>query len=400
MATLSFETLRFEDRKDFVRVNFLNLFHFDVQPDVLERIGRFSLEKNSITFENVSEKRAVNKFNLLLADSFRSLKNRVNSKQTIYIHKNSGIPLIGNISFGIIDRGSNLLEVRPISSCNIKCIYCSVDEDARPVDFVVESDYIVEEARKIADYKGEGLQIHIGSQGEPMLYADMVSLIRGLKQIPQIKFISIVTNGTLLNEKLIDELVEAGLDMFNLSLNAMNKELAVKIADAGYNLERILKIAGYISKKAELVIAPVWIPGINDEEIEQLIEFTKSLKNDRFTPKAGIQKYLHYKFGRNPANEMPWEEFYAKLRALEQKHNVKLVVDEKDFGIKGSKPLPKPFKKGEIVEAEIVCNGRLSGEKIAVAKERTISVFGAKKNGKARVRITRDKHNIFAGEVV
>jgi len=400
MTTLKFETLKFEDKKDFVRVNFLKLFCFDIKQESLEKIGKFTVYKNSISFENIPERRAVNKFNLVLEKGFSDLKNRINYKKTIYVHKNSGIPLIGNIAFGIIDRGSNLLEVRPITSCNIKCTFCSVNEDVRPADFVVEKDYLVEQVKEIANFKEEDILIHIGSQGEPTLYGDLVGLVKGLKKIPQVKHISMVTNGTLLHEKLIDELVNAGLDMFNLSLNAMEKKLASEIADAGYNLDRILKIAEYISKKAELVIAPVWVPGVNDSEIGKLIEFTKSLKNEKFTPKLGIQKFLHYKFGRNPVKEMEWDDFYSKLRELEEKHKIKLIVNQEDFEIKKLKSIPKPFKKGDVVKAEIVCNGRLPGEKLAVSKNRTISVFNTNKKGKVRIKITRDKHNLFYGALV
>ena len=44
--------------------------------------------------------------------------------------------------------------------------------------------------------------------------------------------------------------------------------------------------------------------------------------------------------------------------------------------------------------------GRLKNEKIAVAKERSISVPNCNKDkGKVRLKITRTKHNIFIGVV-
>ena len=73
------------------------------------------------------------------------LKNKLNGNNTLYIHKNSGIPLIGSLSFGIIDRGSNMLEIKPLTSCNADCIFCSVDEgpsSKKIRDIVVEKDYL------------------------------------------------------------------------------------------------------------------------------------------------------------------------------------------------------------------------------------------------------------------
>jgi len=49
------------------------------------------------------------------------------------------IPLFGCIAFGIIDRGTNVLQVRPISECPLACIFCSTD--AGPYSFrVVPTD--------------------------------------------------------------------------------------------------------------------------------------------------------------------------------------------------------------------------------------------------------------------
>ena len=43
----------------------------------------------------------------------------------------SGIPLIGCIAFGLIDRGTNLIQIRPFTGCPLSCIFCSVDAGPR-----------------------------------------------------------------------------------------------------------------------------------------------------------------------------------------------------------------------------------------------------------------------------
>jgi uncharacterized Fe-S cluster-containing radical SAM superfamily enzyme len=42
------------------------------------------------------------------------------------ITRSPGLPLIGSLYFGIIDRGTNLLQVRPNCSCNISCPICPI----------------------------------------------------------------------------------------------------------------------------------------------------------------------------------------------------------------------------------------------------------------------------------
>jgi hypothetical protein len=402
MATLTFKDLSFEESKDAIGVSFLSLFYFDLNKDELTRISPFSVDKNSITFKDINEARASRKFNFILEAGFKKLRNKLNNKPTIYIHQNSGIPLIGNVAFGIVDRGTSLIEVKPITGCNLNCIYCSVDEDKRHVDFVVEEAYLINEFKKLVHFKKiDSIEAHIGTQGEPTLYACLVELVRDLSSIKEVKTVSIDTNGTLLTKKLVDELVDGGLTRFNLSINALDQKLAERIANAPYNLRRILGLCRYIAKKTEIILTPVWIPGINDAEISKLIEFAAELSSGKEVPVIGIQNFLNYKFGRNPVKATSFEVFNKKLAELEKRHKVKLLLDPvKDFNIVKTKQLPKPCKKGDIITANIVCPGRLKGEKIAVFDQRTISIPNCYREGNVRVKVVRTKHNIFVGKLV
>ena len=400
MAKITFETLSFEEKNNKVVATFLRIFYFELEKSELERIGQFRLGKNSIEFRDISKTEAENRLNMLLAGGFANLKNKANNKQAVYVHRFSGIPLVGNVSFGIVDRNTNIIEIKPITVCNLKCIYCSVNDDMRPVDFVVEKDYLVEEFRKIADYKGcSNIEAHIGGQAEPLYYADLVPLVRDLSSIKWVKTISMDTNGTLLSRNAVDELVNAGMTRFNISVNAMDEKLAESVAGRPYNLAKVLEIARYMAKKADIVIAPVWIPGINDMEIPKLVEFAKELqKKSKHRVIIGIQNFLNYRYGRNPVKQMPWEKFEKRLKELEKSHKIRLLLDfKKDFNIEQTKPLPKQFRKGQKIDATIVCPGRLAGEKIAIAGERSITVPKCSRTGTVRLRITRTKHNIYYG---
>lgn len=406
MAELVFNDLSFEKDKDRVKVNFLGLFYCYLEESTLIKIAPFKVNRNSIVFEGVAEHNARKKLNFLLFNSFKNLKNKLNNKTTIYIHQSSGIPLIGTNYFGLIDRGTNIIEVKPITSCNISCIFCSVDEgpnSRRKVDFVVEKDYLVNEFRKIVEFKcSNKIDAHINAQGEPILYADMVELVRGIMSTNGVKTSSIDTNGTLLSKQLVDALAEAGLTRINLSLNALDPEIAQKLADHPYNLNKVLEIARYIPTKMDLIIAPVWVPGCNDDELPKLAKFANEIGAGKNCPPIGIQNLLNYKFGRNPAKGASMEEFYKKMKEIEQKHNIKLVFDKTAFNVHTLPELPKPFKKGQIVKAEIMLPGRIGSEKLAVAKNRLISIPDCyKEEGSAvNLRIQRTKHNIFLGELV
>ncbi|MCH8067512.1 MAG: radical SAM protein [Nanoarchaeota archaeon] len=405
MAELIFRDLSFEEKEEKVRVKFLKLFYFDIDKSVLEGIGNFKIDGNKIEFDEISDNRAQRRFNMLLSKGLIQLKNRLNNKNTIYVHKNSGIPLMGTNYFGLIDRGTNLIEIKPITSCNLGCIYCSIDEgplSRRKTDFIVEKDYIVEELKKLIEFKQEDhIDAHINAQGEPTLYANMIELVSDIAKIPQVKSISIDTNGTLLNKQFIDDLADAGLTRINLSLNALDQEIADKMAGFPYNLKKVKKLAYYIPKKMDLIIVPVWLPGYNDDELIKLAKFAQEVGAGKNCPAIGIQNFLPYRFGRNPVKGMEMDAFYKKLRDLEQKHGIELINKEYMFQIKKCKELQKPFKKGAIVKAKLVCPGRLNKEMLAVAGNRLISVINCyKKQGYVKVKIKRTKHNIFLGELL
>ena len=400
MSKLVFQDLSFEEKDSKIIVTFLKIFTAEINKSDMSQLGDFKIRENSIEFQETSEAKANRKFNFLLANAFQNLTNKITKKKTIYIHQNSGIPLIGNNAFGIIDRDTNILELRIITGCNLNCIYCSVDQDQRPVDFVVEKDYLINEIKKIVKRKNiNSIECHIGTQGEPLFYAPLTDLIKDLSKIKQIKRIALDTNGTLLTEKKVDELVNSGLTRFCFSINAVNKDLSKKIAGTEYNIKHILTLLSHISKKkVELILTPVWIPGINDKEIPKLIQLSKQLNC-----KIGIQNFLNYDFGKNPVKQMPWEEFIEKMKSLEKEYNVHLLFDfKKDFDIIPTSHLEKPFKKGNIVKAMIVCPGRLKGSMIAAANNRNITIPNCKMpfNTTIKLRITRSKHNIFFGIVL
>ena len=63
------------------------------------------------------------------------------------------------------------------------------------------------------------------------------------------KTITLITNGTLLTEKFIDELAAAGLTMLNISLNAIDPKIAKLMEGHGsYDVEKVKKMAAYAAK--------------------------------------------------------------------------------------------------------------------------------------------------------
>lgn len=413
MAKITFQTLSFQEKGNDVQIPLLKHFSTAIPKEELNNIGEFVIkDPHTIEFKSINEDKAKTRFLFLFDKYLKNLKTKLTGNKAIYIHQNSEIPLIGNASFGIVYRNSSIIEIKPVTSCNLNCIYCSVGEglSSKKNDFVIEKDYLVEELEKLIDFINEntkksgrqfgGVEVHIGVQGEPFFYAPIEELIADLQKNKNIHTISIDTNATLLNKEKIDQLAKYNKLQLNFSLDAMDEKLAQKLCGTKtYNLKHVLEMIKYASERVKVIVAPVLVPGYNEQEMKKIILFIKSLKKQ---PKLGIQNFLRYKTGRNPTKAWEWKKFYQFIEDLEKKHNIKLKWDEEDFGIKKTKPLPKPFKIGDEVKAVIKCPDRFPDSCIAVAEERMISIPNCKykKDKQIKVKIVKDKHNIFSGRLI
>lgn len=401
MVELVFEELHFEEKNGRVFGVLYRDFCFEIEQNKLRKIGDFKVEDGKLVFPGMSEKSAMNKMKFIIDDGLNNIRSTITRKRALYIHKGTGIPLIGSNAFGIIDRNNSIIEIRPIAGCNHNCNYCSVDEGLstkKILDIIVEKDYLAEELKKLIEFKEcSEIEVHINSQGEPTMYALLPELVADIRKITQVKAVSMVTNGgATLTEELIDRLADSGLTRMQISINALDPKVAKIMAGTGYyDIGHVKKMAEYAAKKIEVIIAPVLLQGFNEQEMIPLIEFSRKIK-----AKIGIQNFLEYKKGRNPAVQLPWEKFYEKMRLWEKETGAKLLMDKDDFKITETKKLPKPFRKNQVIRAKVLAEGRYPNQKIGIAENRIITLTNCSSTGEVKVKLFRTKHNIFMGVAV
>ncbi|MBN2150712.1 MAG: radical SAM protein [Candidatus Lokiarchaeota archaeon] len=301
----------------------------------------------------------------------------------VKVTRETRIPLHGLDFVGVIDRGTNLVEVRPTTLCNLRCAYCYANAGGQENDFIVDAPYLIEAFERVVRFKGlDDIEAHVDPYGEGLLYKDLPGLIKGLRGVPGVRRASMQSNGTMLGGGRIGELRAAGLDQINVTLNTMDPGQARKISCRDdYNLDAVLRaIEAVPGSGMDLVIAPVWFFGVNDAEIGRIVEFYKGLKEVHPEPgrvRVGIQNYLAYRTGRKlgKVKEREFGHFYSQLRALEKKHGTKLVLSARDFGIHPAPAYPSDLVaaiyqaklKKRAVEVEVVAPGRNGRESIGTA---------------------------------
>ena len=397
---LSFETIRFAERPDGVHGLLLRYFKFFIPSSELEQIGSWRVEDGALVFD-AHEKKRTRAMGLLAHALQEDLVCTVTNNPSVYIDEFSEVPLMGALEFGVIDRGTNLIEIRPMSGCNLQCTYCSVAEGPTGIkkrEFVVQKEYFLREFAKVAAVKTMPMEVFIETQGEPTLYWEMPQLISELRKRFDVKKVTMVTNGTMLTDARIKEYADAGLDQINWSINALEPKLAEEIAGMPYDVERVKKAVVRASEYVDVLMCPVIMKGVNESEMEAFVEFAKTFRTQE--PLVGFQNFLYYKGGRNPVSETGWDSFNERLEELEKRYSTRLKLGAEDFCIEYDETLPKPFKKKDYVEVERLFPGRLSNETFCKAQGRVVKVLGrVPDKERFRVQIIRDKHNIFLAKV-
>lgn len=116
------------------------------------------------------------------------------------------------------------------SACNLKCKFCfHSDSDAikrAGIKFGIMSYQLF--TKIIDDMKNEWgekkiKKLRLFKVGEPLLNSDVCEMIQYAKKANVAEFVEITTNGTLLNEETNLKLIDAGLDILNISVNGINE---------------------------------------------------------------------------------------------------------------------------------------------------------------------------------
>lgn len=118
-------------------------------------------------------------------------------------------------------RNIRYLRVSVTDRCNLRCRYCMPEEGVEWVDHsaILTYEQIIRLVRLAASLGVEKVRL---TGGEPLVRKGLANLVQELKAIDGIRTVSLTTNGILLADQL-PELLKAGLDGVNLSLDTLDR---------------------------------------------------------------------------------------------------------------------------------------------------------------------------------
>ena len=124
--------------------------------------------------------------------------------------------------FDRFDRNINYLRISVTDRCNLRCTYCMPEEGIQLFHHgeILSFNEIVG-FTKAAVLNGV-TKVRV-TGGEPLVRKGITALVRMLSDIPEIKDLSMTTNGSLLKQ-FAKELKSAGLQRVNISLDTVDPE--------------------------------------------------------------------------------------------------------------------------------------------------------------------------------
>ncbi len=238
------------------------------------------------------------------------------------------------------NRAFKTLRVSLLSKCNLSCVYCTMGEDEVKENNIqqhpVSAEVLLKQVRQLHDVlQLETIRL---TGGEPLLYHELIPLIKGIREM-RIEKIKLTSNGFLL-ERLALPLKEAGLQAVNVSLDAVEEDIFFLMSKRN-DVQRILNgIDAAISAGLQVKINAVVMKGINENQIIPLLAFAFE-RNIRIRfLEIMAMGYLHdnadrYLFTQEEILNTVRQQFNVKKieRATASTANYWKTADGKVFGI-------------------------------------------------------------------
>ena len=215
--------------------------------------------------------------------------------------------------------------------CNLRCTYC-MPENGVPLtpkhNLMTESE-IFQLARIFTRLGVDKIRL---TGGEPLVRKDAAEIILGLSVLP-VK-LSITTNGILV-DRYLDIFKKAGISSLNLSLDTLKKDQFLQITKRDEFDTVLNNIDLLLSRDFHVKINVVVQKGVNEDEIFDFIEWTK-------TENVHVRFIEFMPFDGNAWNResiFSYADILNRVRAIHsvEKLNDKPHSTSKAFQVKGYK---------------------------------------------------------------
>ena len=169
-------------------------------------------------------------------------------------------------------RDINYMRISITDRCNLRCKYCMPDGiELLPMSEILRFEEILRVCRQAVELGITRFKI---TGGEPMVRRRCVELISRIKALPGVEQVTMTTNGILLSEYL-DELLDAGLDAVNISLDTMNRGRVEEITGFDQLSEVLKSIDAAVDSGLRVKVNVVLQQDKNADEWQKILEIAE-----------------------------------------------------------------------------------------------------------------------------
>ncbi len=156
--------------------------------------------------------------------------------------------------------------------CPLQCPYCSNPTELVKKDIEIPTD---DWARVFDEAASLGvLQVSI-SGGEPAARRDLPALIRAARDADL--YVNLITSGIGITQDRLDDLVAAGCDHVQLSLQDVDPDGARLISNMNKSLEKKLEFAGWVTRRSIPLTVNAVMHRLNLDRLPETIELALKL---------------------------------------------------------------------------------------------------------------------------
>lgn len=165
------------------------------------------------------------------------------------------------------------LNIESTNACNLNCYFCPRTKSNRQVGFIDLGLYkkILEEL----SLYGPREVLTLIKDGEPLMHPQIEKLVSLAKEKKVAKRVEFFTNGVLLDRQMGEKIIDSGLDVMYVSLDAVSGGTYQKIKGASLyekvvgNLKNFLKLKRRLGAKAPHTVAKFVKTPENEGEAEE-----------------------------------------------------------------------------------------------------------------------------------
>jgi len=175
-------------------------------------------------------------------------------------------------------KGPLRIQIQTVSGCNADCLMCPHGKSGGKRSIQLMNDELYSKILRELKLSGSTCNVILMLQNEPLLDRKLAYRIQTAKEIlgPKTR-ISIVSNGSMLTAARIDEIIKAGVDSIDISIDAYTEE-TFNIIRPGLNFQAVTNNTRLLlqrRKNVQVTVRMLRLPQNRSEE-DDFVQYWKS----------------------------------------------------------------------------------------------------------------------------